>query len=276
MMNDRDLLERIDACRADSDDVRDDGLALADELAASPQKRELYEAVQRVDACVVDAMDDVPLPDALQQRLLAALAAAHQRQTDALAAATEPNTTLQPASETGVHPARPAPLRTTRRRLLWGACITAAAGLAAIWPAFRLWQAERSELTPQRLLDETIAFHNQAEPVDLRTLKTALYPPSRLLSSQVHMTGWRPVKHFLDRPGLNGIAFELQLQGVEGTLYVVPTTLPALNSSPLRKPGIMTAGCSVSAWRESGLVYVLVVHGNESAFQRFLNWSGMA
>src|SRR5688572_11232473 len=74
-MVDRELLERIDACRPGSDDLHDPRLApLADELAESPIKRDLYQRVQALDAVIGEAIDDVPLPAGLSERLLASLA----------------------------------------------------------------------------------------------------------------------------------------------------------------------------------------------------------
>ena len=44
-MDDPDFLQRIDACRAGSNDLYDESLALVEELAADPHKRELFDAV---------------------------------------------------------------------------------------------------------------------------------------------------------------------------------------------------------------------------------------
>src|SRR5688500_322319 len=76
-MDDRELLQRLDACRPGSDDFRDAGLApLADELAAQPASRALRARVEHLDRAIGVALDDVPLPAGLQERLLARLAAA--------------------------------------------------------------------------------------------------------------------------------------------------------------------------------------------------------
>ena len=74
-MVDRQLLERIDACRPGSEDLHDPALSpLADELAESRAKRDLYDRVQAFDGAIGEALEDVSVPEGLSERLLARLA----------------------------------------------------------------------------------------------------------------------------------------------------------------------------------------------------------
>ena len=75
-MQDRHLLERIDACRPGSADLQEPELApLAGEVAVAGEARELYERVGAWDRAIGEALEDVRVPGGLSDRLLARLAA---------------------------------------------------------------------------------------------------------------------------------------------------------------------------------------------------------
>ena len=279
-------LERIDACRGGSDDLRDELLApLADELAADPRKRALFESVQQCDAAVTDAMEEVPVPAGLQNRLLAALANVEATEAEATetslenrwvdeavgagdAQQTDPETLAQPVET----PAR----KVSRRQLFWTALsVGTAASLGGVGlVASRYWLGK--ELSPARVLEETIAFHAQEVPVTLETSQPPrALPFSSAISKSLHYLGWRRVDNFLGRPNLNGIAFELERNGAQATLYVVPATVDTLKSWPLSRPDTTTAGRSISVWQGRSVMYVLVVNGDATAYRGFIKPSGV-
>jgi hypothetical protein len=272
----RELLERIDACRTGSDDLRDELLApLIDALAADPRKRALLESVQQFDAAIIDVMEDVPLPPGLQERLLESLATAEA------ARALEAQSTIdyivdeQSTSPSLASPADwPGP-KTSRRKMLWSALAATAAGIGGVsLVASRYWLAP--DLTQARVLDETIAFYGQDVPEDLQTTPPPpSLPFSKAVSRNVRYMGWRRVNNFLGRANLNGVAFELSQNGTEATLYVVPATIASLKSWPLSRPDATTAGRSMSVWQGRGVMYVLVVDGGPGAYRGFIRQSGV-
>jgi hypothetical protein len=264
-MDDQELIERIDACRPDSEDFRDADLApLAEELAADPACRRLYERVQQLDAAIGAAMEDVPLPAGLQARLLARLAEAQ---------AAEPAEALVDGdvSVAGEATQQP-PAVITRRTWLWtAASVAVAASIAVVALVGRgLWPGQ-VDLTPAMIQEGAIAFYGQEQPEPGRDLHKfpAKYPLSRSITRTAQPT-WRHLENFLGRPGLSGVAFDLLLSGTEATLYVVPGRTLALPTAPPDQPIATTAGRSAAAWREGDLIYVLVVDGNASAYQRFV------
>jgi hypothetical protein len=82
-MDDRTLLEQIDAARGNDDELRAGGLApLAERIAADERAADLYKRVQRADAALTSALGDVDVPADLEERLLVALKAARLEDVD--------------------------------------------------------------------------------------------------------------------------------------------------------------------------------------------------
>ena len=68
------LADVLEACRPDRGDLEDPHFApLADRLASDPELEERLRQMQHVDAVLGAAFHDVPVPDGLQERLLARL-----------------------------------------------------------------------------------------------------------------------------------------------------------------------------------------------------------
>jgi len=82
---------------------------------------------------------------------------------------------------------------------------------------------------------------------------------------------WRPVAGggFL---GHNGIVYDLPgPAATRAVLYVVDAgTSAGFSAVPARHP-FTTGGYCASAWRENGLLYVLVVQGAPATYRAFLN-----
>jgi hypothetical protein len=261
MMLDRHLLQRIDACRPGSDDLHDAGLApLADELAESAPARALYNRVQGMDQAIGEAVQDVPLPAGLNERLLARLAAEQgesaieQEPPPPAVAAGLPSPATEPVSR--------------RRWLRWSVSVAAAASIAGIAGFYYLHT--RGTLIAEKIDDESIAYYDQEEPQPAYALETAPagYPLSRFVY-RLPGTRWRPVTGFLHR-NLNGVAYDLMFRGASATLYVVPTSVASLPSQPPLRLGMSTGNRAAAAWQEGSLLYVLVVEGSERTYQSFI------
>jgi hypothetical protein len=197
------------------------------------------ETRDSVDACLTQAFRDVSVPDGLAERLLAGLA-----------------------------------VKQPRRRRRWltavgGALTAAAAILFAIW----------LNAPADQPLSETdicgIAIQSFDEPSNHPAYSLAKQPaPSSFPFSQhvlcVSQASWRKVDDFL---GGQGVAYDLPGPGtVRATLYVVALgNVAGLNGRPARDPACDTAGCCAAAWQEGQLLYVLVVQGDTSTYQGYLN-----
>jgi hypothetical protein len=259
-MVDRQLLERIDACRPGSNDLDDPRLSLAEELAGSPPKRDLYERVQSLDRAISEAIDDVPLPEGLSERLLARLA------IEGLVSAAE---NLAPE---GVPPAAaPAPRASSVPRRLWRSAsigLAAAASIAAIIAGVNLWQ--RPALTVETVKAQVLQYND--EPLAGAPLEAGLpqgYPLSRYIY-RLPRTTWRPVYGFLHRNDLNGVAYDMMFRGTTATLFVISAPAKQLPTAPPLRTGMASGNRAVAAWQENGLLYVLVVDGNDRAYQSFI------
>lgn len=161
-------------------------------------------------------------------------------------------------------------LRFPRRWLLvaGGVAATAVGFFLAVW----LGMSGGERFSEQYVLDEAIRiFEPQAEQTGTLLAETA-NPASHPFSSailQVRGTRWRYAAGFL---GERAVVYDLP--GSDGTiasLYVVEVgKVEDLGDGPAWHP-FTTAGCCASAWREGGLLYVLVVHGDAPAYRAYLN-----
>ncbi len=248
-IRDERILESLDVCRPGSDDVADPELAhLAAAMAADPQLEEIYERLQKTDAVLAGSIQDVPVPDGLAQRLTGQLAAASQKQVAAR------------------------PKRKTRRWLLiGGGSLTAAVVLLVAVVSF-LTPPEPIALA--EVLERGIEFFNEESPGTVYPLSENAPPSAYPFSSAVvemPQTQWRRIRGFL---GGRGVAYDLSGPGgTTATLYVVRRRVADAPESPPLRPGLHTAGFSVSTWQSQsqGVLYVLVVRGNPTTYRGFLN-----
>jgi hypothetical protein len=221
-----------------------------------------------VDACLTKAFRDVAVPDGLAERLLAGLA------VDSPAGGADGNTCLT-ARQTGMS----APLLGReeflphRRRwlLLVGGLVAAAATIVlAVW----LGSHGADSVSGESAGDEAIRlFNNDAGQAGslLAGGAAAGYPFSSYVRSLAG-TKWRQLNDFL---GYSGVVYNLPgPPGAHAALYVVACddVQQGIEQSPASPRNVFTtAGCCASAWQEGGLLYVLVVEGDPSNYERYLN-----
>jgi hypothetical protein len=191
-----------------------------------------------IDACLTKAFRDVPVPDDLAQRLLAGLALVQPR-------------------------------RSRRWLLVAGGMLTAAASLLlALW----LNAPGEEPFSQQYALDQAIQSFTLGFEGPGYSLATRAAPQEYPLSQWVaciHGVTWRHLGNFV---GGSGVVYDLPgPAGTHGTLYVVARKgIEDLDTAPSLSP-YTTANCNASAWQEDGLLYVLVVQGDTSAYKGFLN-----
>ena len=209
------------------------------------------------DARWMAAFQDVPVPDALAERLLARLAADRAVQSTS-------------GPENGIIPCCVQAARLASRRWVQAIAVslTAAAAIVAV-----VWLGNGSQNpSEQQVLDEAIrCFLAAGEPGSAisKTASPAGYPLSQRIVG-VAGTKCRTLSGFLGCPG---VAYDLPGPGgVHAALYVVspPRPLEGFRTSPAWSP-FTTAGCCASAWQENGLLYVLVVGGGVGTYEAYLN-----
>ncbi|MBX3411916.1 MAG: hypothetical protein KF708_04300 [Pirellulales bacterium] len=274
--HDERRFEAIDACRPGSQDHDLPETRFLTELFERDHAhRVMFERVQQFDQSIQAALERGPVPGGLEQRLLAALAAAREASVDPVQGAIDsPAPTAENTAAPGTvgEPRR----RTSRRVWMASAAATAAALLVAYW----FWPA--NEYTHEGVLAFGQAFFTADQGRGSGISPAAKKPPtgyrlSRFVNPHAGQQ-WRYVKGFLGR---NGVAYDLELGGVTATLYVVkvagtpksPRILPGAGQSPLRQPA-SSGQRPTDAWLENGYLYVLVVEGSEADYQQFITSGG--
>jgi hypothetical protein len=255
-------LEAMEVCRPASDDLADPALAdLAAELGRNHKLEVIFARLQKVDAVLAGAIQDVPVPTGLADRLMTVLT---------LHAVGEP--ALLPAPlETAVAPCLSRPARRLRRGWMFS---VAGAIAALVLIAVGWFHRSQVEYSPSSVLEAAVDFFNS----DLEQRGELLasvsppwgFPASRYvpLSAQ---TRWHRVGSLLHS---GGVAYELTGPGgTRATLYVVRRSVQGLPDQPPSRPTYGTARCCSAAWQEGPLLYVLVVVGETSDYQRLVNVS---
>jgi hypothetical protein len=202
-------LEQLDACRPHSGDLDSPEMcALVAELQRDPELRSAYDRIQKLDDAIVDAMDDVPVPSGLAERLLTRLASDAEK----IAVDTPPAIDTPPAP---VH-------RRTRRAWLIGSGSAALALAASLLAALFLWPTASPDLGPEGIVQAALSLHEQDHETWGKLIvdrpAPAEYPLGRYLLASPR-SPWRSLNGFLGR---NGVAYELTgPRHIRGTLFVV-------------------------------------------------------
>ena len=250
----RRLIEAIEACRPQSDDLSQPDLAfLAAQLAGNAQLKEAFARIQKTDAVIGRAFRDVPVPEGLADRLLVRLAEARQIEaTEVLA-------------------------RRFRHRLaILGAAALAVA--AAIFLSFlpnlrtHAFSLVQIQANVMARFQADLERKPLGQPVSPSALLKA-FPVSRDVVATSGMR-WRDVSGLL---GGKAIAYDLALpNGTCATLYVVRlrSGFPPLPNIPPSTPTPMTQRRSIAVWQSAtpngGLLYILAVDGGTSSYRGFL------
>ncbi len=254
------IWEALDACRPGSEDLQQPEMAeAAGELAHDPQLAELARQSAALDARIMAAMHDLPVPEDLSARLLARLAA----QTK------EPQTveTAAPAAEESV---------VERRRwvptLRWAAVAALAAALL-VGASLSFRQPAPPVLTPQNVQEfaqqqyEALQQDGKWQPIG--SAPRQAYPLSGRVAARAW--AWRSFRSPVDP---DAVAYDLTMRGskYQVTLLVMQTKVPGLTSLPPKKP-VWTQGRLISAWQQNGRLYVLVLEappgGSQSLPHRY-------
>jgi hypothetical protein len=259
-MLDRRFHEEIDACRPGSRDIDEPEMSrLAEALSHDPALRTRYEAVQRLDARLGEAFAAVAVPAGLAERLLAALPPA---------AAPSPATT--PADTVPAASSAPADVvRLTRRARVPSRRVLAAMA-ASILVAVGLWATFRSpaaSVAPEM----TSEAANWYEALADRWQPIAEAPADLPLPAAIvgQPRGWQAIGKAIAK---RGVVYRLgKATQTRAVLFVLSAKRAGLPASAPLTPQSATGGLTIGAWQSKGLVYILVVQGDERAYRRFLN-----
>jgi hypothetical protein len=251
---DRRTIEIIESCRPGSDDLRDPQFAdAAHEIDQDTTAARFYDQTQRQDARIVGAIDQVPVPPGLAERILARL-----EEHDQAVAATEQ--IIAATAETQV---RLAITPKSRRRWVQAVAATAAIVVVAITFGHFMRPASQPplELVAAEFLAELGAVNSDWQPMT-QAPATAPFPDGVAGTA----TGWRRLSR--------GVATAYRVaHPVSGSavLFVSRMTSENLPGSPPADPQSATGGQAIGFWKVGPRVYMLVVPGNARNYRAFLH-----
>jgi hypothetical protein len=212
------------------------------------------------------ALGDVPVPEGLADRILKAL-----KDQEPFLQGEKVRQDEDPAGEPSKSQVRAS--SASPKQVLLGAGLLAALAASlvmAVW--LGIYQGE--ELSESVVLDEAIRSFDPAIESSGSLLGDVPGPADFPFSESVLLvrgTRW----HILNEDlfgGRSGVVYELPGPGrTRAVLYSVETgPIAGFDNAPALHP-FTTAGCSASVWQEGGMLYVLVVQGDPSAYRAYLN-----
>lgn len=249
------LLDAIEACRPGSADLGDPQFAdLARQLAVDADLEGRLDQVQRVDAVIKAAFQEVPVPAGLQERLLAKLAEGNR-----------------PADANAPTPGEQA-RRICRRRVVWAMAAASVAASVLVVVALEL-RGDRPE-NRAKIAERSITLFASEAGGEGQLVRAVQPPEAYPFSSDLLRTPglrWRRVADFLGSPA---VAYDLSAAGAaRATLYVVHRADHGQSETPPDSPTWSTAGYSAAVWQTGDALYVFVVEGDAQAYRSYLDLS---
>jgi hypothetical protein len=267
-----DFLESMDACRATSDDLRLPELApLADRLATDPAARKVFDRIQRFDRRLSEATRDVPVPVGLAERIMACL-----ESNSVEPGVVERAIDLEHDGDSATSATHVAPVRRRMGRRSWLLAATAASVLVAA--AFTFWPRP-AELTAQRLLENSGDWARKlwnvpakwtSLPAGQREL--AGFPMPQVINALA--SRWADVG---DDVEWRAVAYDVSPRGGPRAMLLVikDGEIDEGGPSPTASPQSTTGGLMIGCWQGQGVVYVLVVEGDERSYKNLLKAAPM-
>jgi len=247
--------ELIDACRADHHDSERAELAaelapLARELQADPALNIALQRSEQFDRNIRSALDDVPLPAGLAERMLAGCEAALVTPASTIISADEP-VFRQPGL--------------SRRRLV-ALVATAASLLIVVLGAFGIGRlVPQKTITNEELASMADKWFTQSGPAAKwmsPASAPAQFPVDRAIT--VRPSKWSQLD-------AKTVVYDLTRQGGQrALLFVLSTNQPnTLKGFPYTKLPV-TGGLAMGAWNRGDVIYVLVVVEDGQRIEHFV------
>jgi hypothetical protein len=286
---DKRIIEVIEACRPGSDDLLSAELRdVAHRLEHDPEAEIVYRRVQRWDAAVAAAMEQVTVPDGLAGRILDRLNAAspptarqaplglleNAMASSLKAAQAEPvgeavgrdlvPSVPVPGDKVELEkPERQGPRRWRRRQMLAAVSSLAAVLVLAAFVGI-LWQP-RSSSPVEKIADEWTRHLGTAWQSIDRAPRDFPVPGAVVASPMA----WQRVGNVASG---RGVAYQLRnAQAGAAMLFVVKLSVAGSPPAPPASPQSTTGGKAIGYWQIGGLLYVLVVEGDERSYREFVN-----
>jgi hypothetical protein len=281
-MDQSEMREAMDAYRAGSDDLDlPELIQVSEALAADPVARRVFDRIQRFDKRIAAAAHDVPVPSGLAERILARLPSSSEPVTNGFrvaesAAATATQSAAPPTSPAAVSPAAvsvaAAPSRRRFSKRAWSlaglaASLFIAVGLVAFWPPHK-------PLSASTLIGSSGDWYAQLangtswQKVAGHGGDLAMYPPANAV--RVRPQRWSNVSSLV---GEDAVVYDLTMAGHRAMLFVIPNDDPVAGPTPPLTPPSSTGGLMIGCWQSQGMVYVLVVEGDERVYQNLIDSS---
>jgi hypothetical protein len=266
---DKRILEGIEACRPLSDDLHSSEMSEVErQVRNDPAARLVYERVQKWDAAISASMEDVPLPPGLAERLRERLEAsvAERRSPPPAAALSRVVAAAMQAAAVPPHQAndvRPGRRGLSRRQWVGVGVSTLAAALL-VAGGLIIFQP-RDDISLEAMAEDWL-HEIDAHPDAWRSMQPP--PRSFAIPSVVSAApdGWRPIDKYA-----TGVAFKLVHEAAgSAILYVARLSRPNLPSAPPSRPQFTSGGKAIGYWQSGGVIYVLVVPGDERSYRTFV------
>ncbi len=273
-MTDQEIQQAIDACRPGSDDLQlPEMAALAEAIRRDPEVRRRYECSQKFDALVREPFRDLPVPDGLADRVLAAIAPSWDRTTvesqEPVALPPSEHHVRISAEEAGRQPRQ-------KRRRIWtvmAGSLTAAAalvGFVLLVPYFTGHEPLPDDRLPGEVMEWWDAVVRQGWNEDLPTAQV-LRPLDRAVRADPQR--WCSIATAYDS---QTVVYDVAPRGAEMALVFCmrcrgrSSTLPEM---PPWNAFSATGGLTLAVWRRGDMVYVLVVRGGQRRYRELIEAS---
>jgi len=270
-MNDPEIKQAIDVCRPDTDDPRLPEISTLDDVLQHDEAaRRLYEKTQQSDTAIAAVFRDVPVPDGLSDRLLAAVGEQASLACGVSICNVEDLSDTADDAQATARSIRPP--RLTRWQFVAIGLSTVAASVAFCLVVIR--QHNQDLIPNDRFSAEVAGWIEELDGSnwneDLTHLGLQGYPLDTSIRQAPNQ--WCRIKtpydsqavvYDLAGPGRGfALAFCIRPGVSQSSLSTVPTTIPT------------TGGKVVAVWQRGEVVYVLAVQGDRRRYRRFVE-SGM-
>jgi hypothetical protein len=264
----QELRELMHCCRPDLSDLTEqEARALRAALDEDPVLRREWQAIQSWDAGIGRAIHEVPVPDGLADRLVAAVSACEPlpgEDADAVV-----------PSDAGAAPGRAQESR--RHWLMWPAGIAAGLLVTSALVMLALFLVgQQDDLTAAQLVEASGQWIEQLDQAAWRTVDPPYAEFPLDPSLRVNIVDWQPCTFV---PDCEAVVYRAVLRQDRATafVFVIHTRkgrqLPTI---PPMVPDSTTGNVCVGVWKNNGCLYVLVVPGGPSDYLGTLRTQAVA